>query len=227
MHDHLELELADPARSTAKQSEQAAGPESARRDRRALDPRSVLGLQRSVGNAGTSAYLQREEEDSPVKDIVGKGGGSPLDSTTRAAMEQQIGADFGDVRLHVDARSAESVQAAAYTVGSDVVVHPNHFQPGTPSAQRTLAHELTHVVQQRSGPVDGTAAGGGIKISDPSDRFEQEAERTAERVMSGAVAQRSVAGVSTPVVQREEEEEVQTLALQREGEEEESNSEEG
>ena len=31
-----------------------------------------------------------------------------------------------------------------------------------------LAHELTHVVQQRSGPVDGTSTGGGIKVSDPA-----------------------------------------------------------
>jgi Zn-dependent peptidase ImmA (M78 family) len=45
-----------------------------------------------------------------------------------------------------------------------------------------LAHELTHVVQQRSGPVDGTPAEGGISVSDPSDRFEREAVENAERV---------------------------------------------
>ena len=39
-------------------------------------------------------------------------------------------------------------------------------------------------MQQRSGPVDGTAAGGGIRVSDPSDRFEREAATTAERVMA-------------------------------------------
>jgi len=33
--------------------------------------------------------------------------------------------------------------------------------------------------------IDGTPAGGGIKVSDPSDRFEREAEATADRVMSG------------------------------------------
>ena len=37
---------------------------------------------------------------------------------------------------------------------------------------RTLAHELTHVVQQRSGPVEGTETGGGVRVSDPSDRFD-------------------------------------------------------
>jgi hypothetical protein len=88
------------------------------------------------------------------------------------------------VRLHVDARSAESVAAAAYTVGDDIVVHPDHFSPGTPQAQRTLAHELTHVKQQRSGPVAGTPQAGGVRVSDPGDHFEQEAEHSAASVMS-------------------------------------------
>jgi hypothetical protein len=66
-----------------------------------------------------------------------------------------------------------------------------------------LAHELTHVVQQRSGPVDGTATGTGVRVSDPSDRFEREAAATAERAMSAPVApaQRFAAGAA--VVQRD------------------------
>jgi hypothetical protein len=51
-----------------------------------------------------------------------------------------------------------------------------------------LAHELTHVVQQRSGPVDATPVGGGIAISHPSDRFEQAAERSADQVVQRAEA---------------------------------------
>jgi len=198
---------------------------------------TVLGLQRSVGNAGTTAYLQRQEEHeerSPVHDTIASGG-APLDHGTRTAMEQHLGADFSDVRLHVDRNSAESVHAAAYTVGNNVVVNPDHFQAGTPAAQRTLAHELTHVVQQRSGPVDGTPAEGGIRVSDPSDRFEREAERSADAMMSGqgsavhAPAAAATAGASAaPGVQREaaEEESVQALSLQRE-EEEEKEGEEG
>jgi hypothetical protein len=85
---------------------------------------------------------------------------------------------------------------------------------------------LTHVVQQRSGPVDGTAAGGGIQVSDPGDRFEREASANAERVMSGPAPAAAVAG---PAVQRhaDDEHDVQRdatsaePAVQREGEEEE------
>jgi hypothetical protein len=88
-----------------------------------------------------------------------------------------------------------------------------------------LAHELTHVVQQRSGPVAGTPAPGGIQISHPSDRFEQAAESTADRVMSSstATAQASVAPAPASVQRQgeEEEEQVQGLFVQREGEEEE------
>jgi hypothetical protein len=50
----------------------------------------------------------------------------------------------------------------------------------------TLAHELTHVLQQRSGPVAGTDDGTGLRISDPADRFERDAETNATRAMSGA-----------------------------------------
>jgi hypothetical protein len=42
--------------------------------------------------------------------------------------------------------------------------------------RHTLAHELTHVIQQRQGPVAGADNGAGLKVSDPSDRFEREAE---------------------------------------------------
>lgn len=48
-----------------------------------------------------------------------------------------------------------------------------------------LVHELTHVVKQRRGPVDGTPVDGGVKVSEPSDRFEREAAATAERVLTG------------------------------------------
>jgi len=77
-------------------------------------------------------------------------------------MEARLGHDFGDVRVHDDSRahdSAVSVNANAYTVGSNIVFQRDRYDPGSADGKLTLAHELTHVVQQRSGPVDGTAAG--------------------------------------------------------------------
>ena len=168
-----------------------------------LGAEGMLGLQRAVGNAGASALV--EEERSPVHDVVNSGGGSPLDTETRADMESRLGHDFGDVRVHTDGAahaSAASVNAQAYTVGSNIVFQRDKYDPSSDAGKHMLAHELTHVVQQRSGPVDGTDAGGGVKLSDPSDRFERDAVANADRVMSSEPSvQRAT---DTPVVQREE-----------------------
>ena len=180
-----------------------------------LDGAGVLGLQRAAGNAGVSSLL--EEERSPVHDVVGSGGGRPLDSGVRAEMEARLGHDFGDVRVHDDSRahdSAKAVNAHAYTVGSNVVFQRDKYDPSSTEGKTMLAHELTHVVQQRSGPVEGSPAGGGIKVSDPSDRFEREAAANAEAVMSRPLAA-APAATAGPGVQRaeapeEEEEPVQT-----------------
>ncbi|MFD8705682.1 DUF4157 domain-containing protein [Kitasatospora sp. NPDC059648] len=116
--------------------------------------------------------------------------GRPLDDAIRADMEARLGADFSDVRIHNDAAakaSAAEVGARAYTSGSHVVI-------GDGGADRhTLAHELTHVIQQRQGPVAGTANGSGLRVSDPGDRFERAAEANAHRVMR-APAPRQTAG---------------------------------
>jgi hypothetical protein len=79
----------------------------------------------------------------------------PLPPKTRALMESRLGDDFGDVRIHADgvaARSAAAVSADAYTIGRDIVVGEGKYAPGTHAGDRLLAHELTHVVQQRGGP---------------------------------------------------------------------------
>jgi hypothetical protein len=151
-----------------------------------LGPAGLLDLQRAVGNAGVGAVV--DEEPSPVHDVINSGG-APLPAQTRADMEGRFGHDFGEVRVHTDGaahESAKSVNAHAYTVGSNIVFQRDEYDPGSPDGQLMLAHELTHVVQQRSGPVDGTDAGGGVKVSDPSDRFERDAVANAERVMSAA-----------------------------------------
>lgn len=80
--------------------------------------------------------------------------GQPLDPATRSEMEPRFGRDFGPVRVHTDARAAESarsVGALAYTVGRDVVFGTGQYAPGTVAGARLLAHELTHVVQQGDG----------------------------------------------------------------------------
>jgi hypothetical protein len=176
-------------------------------------PSALLSLQRLAGNASVSALLTDDsDEPSPIREVVGSGGGSPLDAGTRSFMETRLGADFSDVRIHTGARaddSARSINAQAYTVGSQVVFRSGAFQPDSPAGQHVLAHELAHVVQQRSGPVSGVPAPGGISVSQPGDPFEQAADRAAASALAGdgVIAQR--AGPE------DEEEYAQTLTAQR------------
>ena len=184
----------------------------------------MLRMQRAVGNNATA-----EMAESPVLDVVSGGGGSALDAPLRQDMESRLGADFSDVRVHTDDRahaSAQSVNAQAYTVGSNIVFQRDKYDPASSDGQTMLAHELTHVVQQRSGPVDGTPNGTGVSVSDPSDRFEREAVANADRVMSAPAAVPATApgtGAGGAAVQREEgdEEELQTFVQREEGDEEE------
>ena len=199
----------------------------------ALDAGAVMHLQRAAGNANVASFLDdgREQaepaapEPSPVKDVIGSGGGSPLDPATRGFMESRLGHDFGDVRVHSDDRASESakaVNAHAYTVGNNVVFQRGRYEPESDAGKRMLAHELTHVIQQRSGPVDGTPAAGGIRVSDPSDRFEREAERTADQVMSAQPsdpAPPTPTAAAAPPVQRQQEADLQGSFVQRQEEE--------
>jgi hypothetical protein len=192
-----------------------------------LDANSLLHLQRMAGNAGVVQMLadeaaanQQEEQSSPVHDVVGRGGGEPLDKSVRSTMESSFGEDFSDVRVHTDSqasKSAEAVGANAYTVGSDIVFRSGHFDAASPTGQRTIAHELSHVVQQRSGPVEGTEAPGGIRLSDPGDRFERAADATADQVLSGAQASSGPVGAgSGAAVQLEEADDEAEAPVQRE-----------
>jgi len=177
----------------------------------------MLGLQRAAGNRAAAGVA--EDGRSPVHDVI-SGGGAPLDEETRTDMEARMGQDFSDVRVHTgdtaDA-SARSVSAHAYTVGSNIVFQRGGYEPGSTAGQKLLAHELTHVVQQRSGPVDGTPAAGGVSVSDPSDRFELEAAANAERVMGQPVP---VTPVQAPAPQVQAAHDPTLPAVQREGEEE-------
>jgi hypothetical protein len=118
----------------------------------------------------------------PIVHDVLNSPGQPLDTGTRAFMEPRFGHDFSSVRVHTDARAAEStrsVNALAYTVGRNVVFGTGQYAPGTSEGQRLLAHELTHVVQQSSAPSSTDAT---IKPGTPGDSYEREADLYASHI---------------------------------------------
>lgn len=155
------------------------------------------------GGSRTGGNQSGEHEDdtnaagaAKVQQVIASGGGSKIPEETRRQMERSFGADFSNVRIHSDSAakaSAQSVRAKALTVGDNIVLGPG-LSLESAEGKRTLAHELTHVIQQRHGPVAGSSIGGGVNMSSPSDHFEHEAEANADRVMDGKHAQVPTAG---------------------------------
>jgi hypothetical protein len=136
-------------------------------------------------NAPAHRHLQAKAAQSgvaengipPIVDEVVSSSGQPLDSSTRGFMESRIGHDFSQVRVHSDDRaaaSARAIHANAYTVGSNVVFGPGRFQPSSRQGQHLLAHELTHVVQQRAGVHLSNG------IGQPGDVYERQADQVAD-----------------------------------------------
>jgi hypothetical protein len=169
-----------------------ADPSNTRADRKtrpsAPKPDSVSYLQRTLGNRAVQRMFQGAAAEGGVSEDLGEqirsesGAGTPLDGTVQRALEQQLGADLSPVRVHTDARAdtlARQVDATAFTSGADIFFQSGAYNPATDVGRHTLAHEAVHVVQQSSGPVAGTAVGGGIAVSDPGDEFERAADATA------------------------------------------------
>ncbi|WNL45683.1 DUF4157 domain-containing protein [Dyella sp. BiH032] len=127
-----------------------------------------------------------EEVPSVVYDVL-RGPGQPLDEASRGFMEQRFGHDFSRVRVHTGAqaeRSAQAVNAEAYTVGSDIVFNNGTYAPSGEEGRRLLAHELAHVVQQDGA---GREPGGRIAMSD-SAAGESQADQAADAALGGAPA---------------------------------------
>ncbi len=77
--------------------------------------------------------------------------GQALSESSRGFFEPRFGQDFSNVRIHTDsvaAKSAQSINALAYTTGNNIVFNSGQYSPDTDSGKRLMAHELTHVVQQ-------------------------------------------------------------------------------
>ncbi len=114
-------------------------------EERCRQPGCAPGLQRRAVSPAEPTTVP------PIVHEVLSSPGQPLDAATRAYMEPRFGHDFSGVRVHVDAKAAESAQAVnalAYTVGKDVVFGAGYSSQGTVEGQKLLAHELAHTLQQ-------------------------------------------------------------------------------
>ncbi|KYF92238.1 hypothetical protein BE20_01620 [Sorangium cellulosum] len=159
----------------------------------------VLGR---VGNAGAQRDAGGAGGGFAAPSIVGevlRSGGAPLDASTRAFMEARMGHDFGDVRIHADARadaSARAVNALAYTVGRDIAFRSGQYDPASDRGRRLLAHELAHVCQQGAASIRGGRLDAGA-----GERPGQDARPAGEPPRPAPHARASV--TASPLLQRQ------------------------
>lgn len=186
--------MARPARKSETAPARERGGEGPRPAGAAGPHAAILALQQTAGNRGVNALLALPGglANGPLNSPGGAARcGQPLDTETRAAMEARLGADFGQVRVHSGpdaAAAAAARQAAAFTVGQDVVLGAEAPPAATPIGQYLLAHELAHVIQQQRGQPGA---------SPPGEQTEQAANAAATAFIAhGGPVQ--VAGSSAP-----------------------------
>ena len=110
-----------------------------------------------------------------------RGGGQPLTPGVAGQIGEQLGPAASAARIHTDGeadRLARSVQAVAFSYGSDVYFTQGAYAPHSQAGQRLLAHELSHVRQSASG-----SGGGGPVIGRADDAAERDADHSAEQVL--------------------------------------------
>ena len=136
-------------------------------------------VQRSENLGGGEASTDFESTINSAR-----GGGQPFDPGLQRSMGQAMGADFSGVKVHTDTQADQlnqSIQAKAFTTGQDVFFRQGEYNPGSRGGQELIAHEMTHVVQQK-----GAAQA-------PSSNSEY---RHGEDHREGAVARSRIVGIA-------------------------------
>jgi hypothetical protein len=151
-------------------------------------PSAAEAVAASVGNRAFGQLIGRTPGDGIMPGGVvhpdvastiatANGSGHTLDPAARERLEPHVGDDLCDVRVHTDTTAdalARSVSARAFTTGTDVYFAAGEYRPGTRDGDSLLAHELTHVTQQRGAPSSGP-----LTVSEPGDAMETEADTVA------------------------------------------------
>ena len=179
------------------------------------------GLVEDSGRDKEKLTLQRSSVDQagnttvpPIVHEVLRSPGKSLDSNTRSFMEPRFGHDFSKVRVHTDAKAAESARAmnsVAYTVGRKVVFEEGEYAPNTNEGRRLLAHELTHVIQQKEFITKSLELHdpdyipkASVLISKENDSEELEAHRTGAQIITAeSTIIPSISVISGPKLMRQ------------------------
>ena len=108
--------------------------------------------------------------------------GKELPLKLRLKFEDFFQADFSKVRIH-EGFIAQEIGALALTSGSQILFALGNYCPDLKNGQRLIAHELTHVIQQREGRIPINHSERPYLLDD--FELENEAERCADAFISG------------------------------------------
>ncbi len=123
--------------------------------------REAEGVARRLAEMPLPLSGSGEERASARRNFSG-GRGEPLPSPFLSFYERELGLSLDHVRLHRDERAASlarSLQARAFTLGSQIVFGKGEYAPHTARGRGLLAHELTHV-RQNGGSGNGREVAG-------------------------------------------------------------------
>jgi hypothetical protein len=133
----------------------------------------LLGLSTNSGST-----IQKKESQTNTNTT------SSLPQDVKGKMEHSFSTDFSNVKIHSGSSKANEIGADAYTQGNEIHFAPGKFDPHGNTGQQLLAHELTHVVQQRNGKVKPTTQNNGLAINDDHS-LEKEADELGAKATKG------------------------------------------
>ncbi len=124
--------------------------------------------------------LEGEEEEDVLQgkmEDVSRRNETGLPDNLKAGVESLSGYSLDDVRVHYNSSKPATVQALAYTQGTDI-----HVAPGQ---EKHLPHEAWHVAQQMAGRVSPTTNINGMPVNDNA-ALEHEADVMGEKASAGS-----------------------------------------
>ena len=155
---------------------------------RGSDPCDVLGRPESENSEG--AMSLKMNATFGLRSCAARSAGvrpprgAPLSRELRSCAERILGEDLSNVRVYVSSAPSR-LGAIAFTMGSQIHVAPEAYDPTSAQGVALLGHELAHVIQQRRGRARNPK-GYGVAIVDDAG-LEAEADRVGAAIAASCL----------------------------------------